>query len=98
MTFFLTRKLRAFALPSEALQNQLLTLPRSAEDEALALIDAYGSYIDIHTCLVIAGQLHSKSIVDKILCLAKYDSQHMEAVKALERARTILLYEPVCLT
>lgn len=98
MTFFLTRKLRASALPSDTHQNHLLTLPQSAEDEALALIDAYGSYIDIHACLVIAGQLHSKSIVDKLLSLAKYDSQHKEAVKVLERARTILLYEPVCST
>jgi hypothetical protein len=96
VTFFLTRKLKASALPSNTNPNQRSKVPQSAEDDALAFIDTYGSYIDIHTGLVIAGQLHSRAIVDKLLCLAKYDSKHREAVTTLEGARTIFLYEPVC--
>ena len=62
-----------------------------------AFVDAYGSYLDIYKCLVIAGKLHSKLLVDKLVGVAKYDPQHREAMKALQKAKTILFYEPVSL-
>lgn len=42
-----------------------------------------------------AGTFHSKQIVDKLLGVAKYDVQHKEAVKALQKAQAVLFYEPV---
>ncbi len=92
VTFFFTHTL---SRSSALLSYQKTMLPQKAEDEALAFIDTYGSYIDIYKCLVIAGESHSRAIVDKIVCLAKYDSHHQEAVKALQRAKTFLFYEPV---
>jgi hypothetical protein len=65
------------------------------EAEAAALIDAYGSYLDIYKSLVFAGKCHSKQIVDKLLGVAKYDVQHKEAVKVLQKAQDLLFYEPV---
>jgi len=66
------------------------------EDEAADLIDAYGSYLDIYKCLVFAGKLRSKRLVDKLVGVAKYDYQHKEAVKALRKAKVLVFYEPVC--
>ena len=69
----------------------------SQEDEksALVLIDTYGSYLDIHKALVLAGKLQSRPIIDKLLSVAKFDPQHGEALKGLQRAKTLLFYEPV---
>ena len=64
------------------------------EEDAADLIDKYGSYLDIYKCLVLAGKLHSKVLVDKLVSVSKYDSQHKEAVKTL-RTKSLLFYEPV---
>ena len=76
--------------------SQSSRLTQEAEDEAAALIDAYGSYLDLYKCLVFAGKLHSKVLIDKLMCLANYDSQHKLAVKALQTEKKLLFYEPVC--
>ena len=68
-------------------------LPQTEEDAA-DLIDKYGSYLDIYKCLVLAGKLHSKVLVDKLVSVSKHDSQHQEAVKTL-RTKSLLFYEPV---
>ena len=70
-------------------------LSHEAEEEAAAFIVAYGSYLDIYKCLLFAGQMHSKLLIDKLVGVAKYDSQHKEAMKALQKAGILLLYEPV---
>lgn len=73
--------------------GELRLLPQTEEDAA-DLIDKYGSYLDIYKCLVLAGKLHSKVLVDKLVSVSKYDSQHKEAVKTL-RTKSLLFYEPV---
>ena len=65
------------------------------EKEAATFIDKYGSYLDIYKCLIIAGKLHSKTLIDKLVNVAKYDSSHKEAAKALRKAKVLLFYEPV---
>ena len=81
---------------SNSQRRQSSRLTQEAEDEAAALIDAYGSYLDLYKCLVFAGKLHSKVLIDKLMCLANYDSQHKLAEKALQTGKKLLFYEPVC--
>jgi hypothetical protein len=97
VTFFFTRRLlNASVSSSNSQTSQSLRLSQEAEDEAAALIDAYGSYLDINKCLVCAGKFHSKVIIDKLICLANFDSQHKMAVKALQKEKNLLFYELVC--
>ena len=70
-------------------------LSPEVEKEAATFIDKYGSYLDIYKCLILAGKLHSKTLVDKLVNVAKYDSRHKEAVKSLKKAKVLLFYEPV---
>ena len=70
-------------------------LSPEVEKEAATFIDKYGSYLDIYKCLVFAGKLHSKILVDKLVDVAKYDSRHKEAAKSLKKAKFLLFYEPV---
>ncbi len=94
VTFYFTHKF--LETPSSQFEmDRTSKQSKEDEDEALALIDAYGSYLDVYRCLVLAGKLHSKVLVDKLLGVAKYDSHHKEAVKALRKAKVILFYEPV---
>ena len=96
VTFYFTHKFS----PSDASEGDdpvraSSRLTQEDEDEATALIEEYGSYLDIYKCLVSAGKLRSKTLVDKVVNVARYDIQHREAVKALQKAKTILFYEPV---
>ena len=70
-------------------------LSPEVEEEAATFIDKYGSYLDIYKCLILAGKLHSKILVDKLVDVAKYDSRHKEAVKSLKKTKILLFYEPV---
>lgn len=63
--------------------------------EAAKLIDTYGAYVDIYECLVSAGKIRSKLLVEKVVSVAKYDGRHAEALKALRKAKVLLFYEPV---
>lgn len=76
-------------------QNDAPYISKNAEKDAAELIDAYGSYLSLYECLLSAGRSHSKLLVDKLINVAKYDVQHKEAVKALQKAKVLLFYEPV---
>lgn len=67
------------------------------ETEAKALIDEYGSYMNLYECLLTAGKLQSQGLIDKLVGVGKYDAHHKEAVKALQKAKGLLFYEPVSL-
>lgn len=71
------------------------SISQEDEIEAAKFIETYGSYLDIHECLVSAGKIRSKLLVEKVVCVAKYDGRHAEALKALRKAKVLLFYEPV---
>ncbi len=97
VTFFFTRRLlNSSALFSNSQTSHSSRLTEEAEDQAAALIDAYGSYLDIYKCLVCAGKVYSKVIIDKLMCLANHDSQHKVAVKAMQKEKNVIFYKPVC--
>lgn len=77
---------------------QITTVEDNEEGEsaaAAAFIDEYGSYLDIYKCLVFAGKRRLKRIVDGLVGVAKFDAQHKDALKALQKAKVLLFYEPV---
>lgn len=97
VTFFFTRRLlNASLLLSNSQTSQSSGLTQEAEDQAAMLIDTYGSYLDIFKCLVCAGKVYSKVLIDKLICLAKHDSQHKVAVKAMQKEKNLIFYKPVC--
>ncbi|KAL7550964.1 hypothetical protein ACHAWF_014168 [Thalassiosira exigua] len=93
VTFYFTHKFSSSGNGGAALKLSL-----EAEEEAAALIDEYGSYLDIYKCLVSVGRLHSQRLVDKLVAVARYDCQHKEALKALQKAKVLLFYEPSMLS
>lgn len=80
---------------SPADPHVLSRLSQETEAEAAEFIDSYGSYLDIYECIVSVGKAHSKTLIDKLVGVAKYDAHHNEAMKALRKAKVILFYEPV---
>ncbi|KAL9179568.1 hypothetical protein ACHAXT_008858 [Thalassiosira profunda] len=87
-TFYFTRRISTG-------QNGIA---EETENEAAAFLDDYGSYVDIYKCLVAAGKLRSRLIVNKLLGLAKFDYVHKGAVKVLQKAKALLFYEPAMLS
>lgn len=73
---------------------------RDSEKELGTLIDTHGSYLDLHPCLVAAGKLHSKLLIEKLLEVAKNDSLHRESVKHLKKldGNMLIFYEPQMLS
>lgn len=73
---------------------------RKGEEELATLIDTHGSYLDLHPCLVAAGKLHSKLLIQKLLEVAKNDSLHRESMKHLEKLdeNMLIFYEPQMLS
>ncbi|KAL3826746.1 hypothetical protein ACHAXA_009355 [Cyclostephanos tholiformis] len=90
--------LNSSALFSNSQTSHSSRLTEEAEDQAAALIDAYGSYLDIYKCLVCAGKVYSKVIIDKLMCLANHDSQHKVAVKAMQKEKNVIFYKPTMLS
>jgi hypothetical protein len=86
VTFYFTRKY---------LPNGQTRLSENDEIDALSLVDAFGSYLDLYKTLVFAGNLKSQALVKKLVGLAKFDPQHREAMKVLQKAKVLLFYEPV---
>ena len=98
VTFYFVHKFSGTKTSSSDKGQDPLTKQRlslEVEKEAATSIDKYGSYLDIYKCLILAGKLHSKKLVDKLVNVAKYDSRHKEAVKSLKKAKVLLFYEPV---
>mmetsp|Transcript_3428 Transcript_3428/g.7152 ORF Transcript_3428/g.7152 Transcript_3428/m.7152 type:complete len:1382 (+) Transcript_3428:267-4412(+) len=73
---------------------------RKGEEHLATLIDTHGSYLDLHQCLVAAGKVHSKLLIEKLLQVAKNDSRHRESMKHLKNAdeNKLIFYEPQMLS
>lgn len=73
---------------------------QKCEAELATLIDTHGSYLDLHPCLVAAGKLRSKLLIEKLLEVAKYDSRHKESMKHLKKSdeNVLIFYEPQMLS
>lgn len=73
---------------------------QKSEAELATLIDTHGSYLDLHPCLVAAGKLRSKLLIEKLLEVAKYDSRHKESMKHLKKSdeNVLVFYEPQMLS
>ncbi len=73
---------------------------QTAEEELATLVDTHGSYLDLHPCLVAAGKVHSKLLIEKLLEVAKNDSRHKDSLKHLTKANKnmLILYEPPMLS
>eukprot|EP00804_Cyclotella_cryptica_P006899 CCRYP_007058-RE/>CCRYP_007058-RE protein AED:0.02 eAED:0.02 QI:90/1/1/1/1/0.75/4/1519/1084 len=90
-----TCSLVTFYFTHKYLPNGETPLSEDDENDAQALVDAYGSYLDLYKTLVFAGKLKSQALIQKLVGLAKFDPQHREAMKILQKAKVLLFYEPV---
>lgn len=84
VTFYFTHKYLPFG-----------QLVQEDTEDALNFVDDYGSYLDLYKSFVVAGKLQSQSMIIKLVGLAKFDPQHREAMKGLQKAKVLLFYEPV---
>ncbi|KAL7464072.1 hypothetical protein ACHAXS_004408 [Conticribra weissflogii] len=93
VTFYFTQRSSLWYINSINIED-IPSISQEDEMEAAKFIDMYGSYVDIYECLVFAGKIRSKLLVDKIVSVAKFDGRHAEALKALRKAKVLLFYEP----
>ena len=73
---------------------------RTAEEELVALVETHGSYLHLHKCLVAAGKVHSKILIEKLLGVSKHDSRHRESMNHLKNVdgNMLIFYEPQMLS
>mmetsp|Transcript_4757 Transcript_4757/g.9803 ORF Transcript_4757/g.9803 Transcript_4757/m.9803 type:complete len:896 (-) Transcript_4757:78-2765(-) len=93
VTFYFTQRSSLWST-SPINEEDIPSISQEDEMEAAKLIDTYGAYVDIYECLVSAGKIRSKLLVEKVVSVAKYDGRHAEALKALRKAKVLLFYEP----
>lgn len=65
------------------------------EQQIADFLEKFGSYVKLDTCMAYASALESKSVIDALLRIAKYDPRHKEVVKQLAKSTSLLFYEPV---
>lgn len=66
-----------------------------AEKEAIAFIQKYGAYLQLHTSLSSAAAAHASNHIKELLKLAKSDPTHREAMRHLKAAGSLLFYDTV---
>lgn len=63
------------------------------EDQVDTFVQKYGTYLQIHSCLVFSASVHAERAIDSLLEVAKYDPSHIDAVKEFKRANNMTFYE-----
>lgn len=65
------------------------------DDEVHTFVQRYGTYLQIHSCLVFSASVHAERAIDSLLEVAQYDPSHLEAMKEFKRANNMTFYEAV---
>jgi PDZ domain len=93
ITFYFTQEI----LPGMVGDRGISRVVKAAwtETQALDFLDKFGSYLRLPMSIAYAAFLESKTILEKLLELAKHDPRHLEAMKEVSKTDSLLLYETV---
>ena len=65
------------------------------DDRVHIFVQQYGTYLQIHSCLVFSASVKAEKAIDSLLEVAKYDPSHLDAMKEFKRANNMTFYEAV---
>ena len=65
------------------------------DDQVRTFVQKYGTYLQIHSCLVFSASAKAERTIDALLDVAKYDPSHLEAMAEFKRANNMTFYEAV---
>ena len=60
-----------------------------------AFVGDFGAYLQLHSCLTYAAMAKNESAIVQLLKAAKYDPNHVEAIKDIKNSRELVFYESV---
>lgn len=63
------------------------------DDQVRTFVQKYGTYLQIHSCLVFSASAKAERTIDALLDVAKYDPSHLEAMAEFKRANNMTFYE-----
>jgi hypothetical protein len=64
--------------------------------EVATFLQKFGTYLQIHSCLVFSAQVEADKAIDQLLEVARFDPLHREATKELAKASDLTFYDTVC--
>ena len=95
MTFYFTQKLLTQYETTES-ENEDVTISRSSlDEEVIAFIQKYGSYLQIHSCLSFSAAVKAEAAIAELLTVASYDPSHRDAIIEIKKANTLTFYDSV---
>lgn len=65
------------------------------DEEVSAFLKRFGTYLQIHACLVYSAKVEARQAIDRLLDVARFDPLHREATKELRKATGMTFYEAV---
>ena len=65
------------------------------DDQVDAFVQRYGTYLQIHSCLVFSASVHAEKAIDSLLDVAKFDPSHLDAMREFKIANNMTFYEAV---
>lgn len=66
--------------------------------DADEFVAAYGSYLELHSCLTFAGSMGDESAIAALLKAADNDPTHRDAVKEIQKSNDFLFYDSVSIS
>ena len=89
MTYYFTQKVLETFVRTEEEDTA------SAEKEAIAFINKYGAYLQLHSCFSSAASANAAAPIKELLKLAKHDPTHREALRDLRKSGSLTFYDTV---
>lgn len=65
------------------------------DDEVDSFVRRFGTYLQIHSCLVFSASVEAEKAVDALLEVAQYDPSHVDTLKEFQKVNDLTFYEAV---
>lgn len=65
------------------------------DEKVSTFVKQYGAYLQIHSCLAFSATVRAQAAITELLKAASYDPTHRDAVKEIQRGKTLTFYEAV---
>jgi len=104
LTQHLFRHLRSCFLVTYYFSQKILTQysscssdddTKAVDSEVAAFLHRFGTYLQIHSCLVFSAKVEAEKAIDQLLEVARHDPSHQEARKELTKANALTFYDAV---
>jgi hypothetical protein len=93
VTYYFTQKILA---PYSETEKEVVDEDKcSKEEEVASFVQKYGAYLQIHSCLSYSAAVKAETAISELLVVASHDPSHRDAVKEIQRGKTLIFYDTV---